>query len=179
MPDCEKSLLREMETFGEEPDEGDDDTKKEPITCGLTTSYDAIGDAISEKAYEGFYPHLFGLGMPPLVGGDGSTKPVHDRMAGRLQVETDDDDEQDGGQPPAITQAMESLVRDAEAGQPRALVIVGMGEMAISIGLKSRVQVSRTTVSPSIRLQLGVNSTQEPSEADFQSKSATESVRSV
>ena len=139
MPDCEKSLLREMETFGEAPDEGDEDKKKEPITCGLTTSYDAIGDAISEKAYEGFYPHLFGLGMPPLVGGDGSTKPVHDRMAGRLQVETDDDDEQDGGQPPAITQAMESLVRDAEAGQPRALVIVGDGRD----GYFNRVEESR------------------------------------
>ena len=137
-PDCDKSLLRELETYGEPPAEGEE-KKKEPVTCGLTASYDAIGDGISEKAYEGFYPHLFGLGMPPLVGGDGSAKPVHERMAGRLQIESEDDDESASAQPPAITVAMEALVRDAEAGQPRALVIFGDGRD----GYFNRVEESR------------------------------------
>jgi hypothetical protein len=139
-PDCDKSLLLQLETYGEPPSEEEGEAKKEPISCGLTSTYDVIGDAISDKAYEGFYPHLFGLGMPPLVGGDAGAKPVHERMAGRLRVEDEDEDEAGENLAlPAITVAMESLVRDAEAGQPRALVIVGDGRD----GYVNRVEESR------------------------------------
>lgn len=135
--DCEKSLLSRLETQGEVAEEGEE-PKRDPVLCGLTKSFDVMADAIVERPYEGFYPHLFGLRMPAVAGKGPLPAEIPKRMAGRLK-DTMDDDGSETMALPALTVAMETLIRDAEAGQPRVIVIVGDGRD----GYVRRVEASR------------------------------------
>lgn len=110
----------------EEP-EGSEAADELAARCGLTTSFADLAPMIKETTAQGFYPHLFGLGSP--VCG----VPVHRRNAGGLDPLTPGDEESDVDAltlslgPSAMEVALQMLIRDADPGRSRVIVLLGDG----------------------------------------------------
>ncbi|MGM0576771.1 MAG: hypothetical protein ACQEXJ_13690 [Myxococcota bacterium] len=119
---CEAWRLRELEGDVPEKPEGEEGAglAEDEAHCGLASNYEALGKIVEREAYQGFYPHLFGLEAPMCT-----DEPEHPRqgVAGFAA-----EGEANGpASLPALDVALRMLARDAEPGQPRALILLGDG----------------------------------------------------
>ena len=90
--------------------------KKGEARCGLTGDYAEIGKIIAKTPYDGFWPQLFGLSQHLC------TTPDHPIKKTSMRADADE-----GSRLTAIDTAFEMLVRGAEPGQPRILILTGDG----------------------------------------------------
>jgi hypothetical protein len=115
---CEKSTLKKLEKYGEPAEEGEEKDKDE-VKCGLSMAAKTIGGAVEKKPYSGLCPNLFGLGQKYRN---------HKKCRRRGDLSKKTESEASGkGVKSAMVVALEMLVRDALAGEPRAIVLIGDG----------------------------------------------------
>lgn len=125
---CDKWRTIQAEDAGQ-GDEGDEDKggedkegegfAKDEIYCGLTKEYGDIPKLMEATAFEGWYPHLFGLGN------ELCNKPRFPRRTSDLKLDVDPDESPPV--PSALDVAFEMVLRDAEPGQPRGIVLISDG----------------------------------------------------
>lgn len=100
---------------GEEMEEGE-------AYCGLATDTGPLSKILKGIGFEGYYPHLFGLNAP-LCG-----VPEHGRSTGSgLEVDAEDKRTRASGLS-GFELALQTLVREAEPRQRKALVLLGDGQ---------------------------------------------------
>ncbi len=116
---CAAWELEQLETWGEPPPEGDDPAQlaDDEAYCGLTANYADLPKVITATTYQGFYPHLFGLGAPLC-----NPTPQHERMSTSARAA-----EASALGAPAVEVALRMLAKDGKPGQPKALVLLGDG----------------------------------------------------
>jgi hypothetical protein len=112
---------------GETASETSKDDEEGAARCGLTTSFSELAPMIKETTAQGFYPHLFGLNSP--VCG----VPVHKRNA--MGVAPLDSVDEEWGEdspaldlgPSAMEVALKMLIRDADPGRSKVILLLGDG----------------------------------------------------
>ncbi len=125
---CDKWRMIQAEEAGQDDadaDKGEGDDKgggfaKDEIYCGLTKEYGDIPKLMAATAFEGWYPHLFGLDNDLC-----NKKPRFPRRTSDLKLDVDP--EESPPVPSALDVAFEMVLRDAEPGQPRGIVLIGDG----------------------------------------------------
>lgn len=105
-------------TRAAEDSDGQDDTV---ARCGLTDSFVELAPMIKETTAQGFYPHLFGLNSP--VCG----VPAHKRNNLEVRGLSAGEEESLELGPSALELALKMLIRDADPGRSRAIVLLGDG----------------------------------------------------
>ncbi len=130
LPICRKWEHDQARHFGMTPEEvlaadgGEPPDPKAPVgpkkgeaLCGLTSEYAGLGKIVAKTPYDGFWPQLFGL--PKRM----CTAPDHPIKKTSIK----DADDGAGGRLNAMDAALEMLVRGADPGQPRILILTGDG----------------------------------------------------
>ncbi len=136
---CQATQLEELERYGEEPEEEEEEEDAprgldpESAWCGLSAEVEGLDEIIHKQPFQGFYPHVFGLGQAPCG------PPEQPRMAaGRFGTqataeEAEEDEEGRSGAlaeawgPSALDLGLRWLAEGAGPRQPRALVLLGDG----------------------------------------------------
>lgn len=120
---CAAQQLDELERFGEPPPEEPVPLADDRARCGLTASYDGMGDIIAATAFEGGFPNLFGIEVircaPPEMeqGGVAEYRPEGD----------DEKEEGQAGETAAMDLALEMLVAGSKPGRQSILILASDG----------------------------------------------------
>ena len=138
--DCEEAEVARLEEPDKEIAEG------EAVSCGLTDKYETFLTILEagDNVFEGAYPRLFNLDWRPYESasapGDYCRKPEIKPRKPRKLIEEDDDDEEEElvgdpvavepwhTQPSAMDLGLEMLIRDANAGQQKNLILLSDGK---------------------------------------------------